>query len=1160
MGVGWVAERAFESFHLIARLSDADLLVSDAQTGSFIDCNRSAHQRLGYTREELLALTPEQLQADPDHDATWVAERLEQLRLTGGGAFPTTHRCKDGSVLEVEVNLAITTVEQRQVMVSVIVDRTRQNRRERQLLALKAMHEGAEALVGSGSWVYTRAADAMRWSPQMHRICETDPDTVPCSRDTYETLVHPDDRIQWQRDWQLAVERGELFESRHRLRFLGGRIKQVLARGLPHYDSDGRLLEVVGTLEDITGRQDFLAQIEQSRFVDALTGLPNKAGTLRELERLLRARGYNQTLGVISLDLDGFQEINDLFGPEVGDQLLRAFSRSLRRAVPAADWVGRLSSDEFVVLRQQNIGSFGDVIGAARDLQATLCRQAVLLAQVPMNPTVCVGVSSYPEHGSEPVALLQCANTALMEAKRQGRSQLRAYSTALSRQIRDRIELDNQLAQAIEARQLRLLVQPQVDRAGRLVGGEALLRWVNGRGVTVPPSQFIPVAEQSGLIFQISEWVLAELAARMAEWRGRGLPLPPLAMNVSARQLESTDRRLLLQLTQVLEQHGLEPAQLELEITETALLRNPLQAREQLRLLADQGFRIAIDDFGTGYSSLDLLRTLPVHKLKIDQTFTRMLTAAPEDQAIVRATLTLARGLGMACIAEGVETEEQRSYLAELGCELYQGYLCGRPMELEVFAGLLQRSAAGDDSPRPDDGMATTVPLKTIATTFEQLQALRGSLDLSLDAQMLLQASYGPAGDVVDFVVLEANLAACRRLRDERENVIGSTICTMFPNVATNGLLRHYAACLSSRTSLELDNFIYDNHEFFGETRVYDLRAYPSGDLLSVTWRDVTDRYNATRQLAESAELYRLLAENIVEVILLVGLDERVRWVSPSLTSMIGWRQGDWIGRRFEELFATAAGDPQPVALQGWLQDYGRVRQGRLRLLAPSGRWAWVELSVRRIQGDGQRSTDPLGAALAADGALREGYVITLETADEKVSSERRLRRLATTDALTGLRNRQEVLDWLERRIGDGSGSDGNGKAEKLALLFCDFDDFKLINDTHGHEAGDVVLKAVAQRLRASIRERDLAARIGGDEFLVVLDGVETAADALAVAEKLRLAASEPVPWNDLQLRIGLSVGVALHASGESADLLLRRADRSMYAAKQQGRNRVTAL
>ncbi len=1150
-------EPSFESFHLIARLSDADLIVSDAQTGSFIDCNTSAHERLGYTREELLALTPEQLQADPDHDASWVAERLAGLKAMGGGSFCTTHRCKNGSVLEVEVNQAITVVDGRAVLVSVVVDRTLQNRRERQLQALNAMHDGAEALSGIGSWVYSRPGEVMRWSPQMHRICETDPEVLECSRGAYETLVHPDDRAQWHRDWQLAVERAELFESRHRLRFLGDRIKVVLARGLPRHDADGRLLEMVGTLEDITERQDFQLRIEQSRFVDPLTNLPNKAGTLRELERLLRARGYNETLGVISLDLDGFQEINDLFGPEIGDQLLRAFARGLRLAVPAADWVGRLSSDEFIVLRQQNIRSFGDVISAARELQALISRQPALLAQLPINPTVCVGVGSYPEHGSDAGILLQCANTALMEAKRQGRSQLRAYSTAISRQIRDRIELDNDLAQAIEARQLRLLVQPQVNQAGQLVGGEALLRWVNSRGINVPPSHFIPVAEQSGLIFQISEWVLAELASRIATWRRSGLTLPPLAMNVSARQLESTDRRLLAQLTQVLEHHGLEPGQLELEITETALLRNPLQAREQLRLLADQGFRIAIDDFGTGYSSLDLLRTLPVHKLKIDQTFTRMVTAAPEDQAIVRATLTLARGLGMTCIAEGVETEEQRAYLAELGCELFQGYLCGRPLEIDGFTDLLQRCATGDCSQHPDPAatMAFTVPLRSTASTFEQLQALRQSLDLSADAFFLLQASYGPAGAVVDFVVLEANVAACRYLRDERENVIGGTLCTMFPNVVANGLLQHYVGCLTSGAPLELDAFAYDNHEVFGETRVYDLRAYPNGDLLSVSWRDVTDRHNATVHLAEAAELYRLLAENIVEVILLVGSDEQVRWVSPSLTAMTGWGQSDWIGCRFSELFRTAKGDPQPVELRSWLEDYGRIRQGRLRLMDPAGNWTWVELSVRRLQVEGQRSSDQPPLRLPGDGALSEGYVITLETADEKVLSERRLRRLATTDSLTGLHNRHEVLDWLERRIGDGS-----CPAQKLALLFCDFDDFKLINDSHGHEAGDAVLKTVAQRIRAAIRDHDLAARIGGDEFLVVLDGVEDPAAALVVGEKLRLAAAEPIRLNELELHITLSVGVALHASGESADLLLRRADRSMYAAKQQGRNRVVAL
>lgn len=754
-----------------------------------------------------------------------------------------------------------------------------------------------------------------------------------------------------------------------------------------------------------------------------------------------------------------------------------------------------------------------------------------------------------------------------MKAKSLGRVQLCAYSSTISRQIQERMELGSELAQAINRNQLRLVIQPQMHRCSALVGGEMLLRWTNRLGIAVPPSHFIPLAEESGMILQLSAWALSTTVEHLSRWQRAGLPTPRIGLNISPRELEMPGRRFISSLLDGLSEYHLRPDQLELEITETALLRNPLLAREQLRVLADQGFRIAIDDFGTGYSSLELLRTLPVHRLKIDRTFVQSITASPEDQTIVKATITLAQGLGMDYIAEGVETEEQRDLLQELGCDVFQGYLCGSPMELTDFEALVrdfpgqvgeqahQRSTPPTFTPmhHPLIGVGSSVP-----STFEQLDLLRMAFDTTDDYFLLLQLLFRHDGQVDDLLILEANQAACRYMRQEREAIVGQTLLTIFPQMQLNSLMDLCIDAAERNTPATINDFAYQNHEIFKDSRCYDIQILPSKGFLVLSWRDVTERSRAARSLAEAAALYRLLTENIVEVVVLLNNDEEVVWVSPSLQPMTGWRQDQWQGRRFRQLFAAADGLPEPVELQGWLHDSGPIRQGRLRLADPKGGWSWVQVSVRRLSTNTTRRLDVLDSTPLPQGdfSLEEGYVLTLQPIDAQVQEERRLLQRANTDPLTGLESRASILGWLEQRLLD----DRFRTAQPLALLFCDFDDFKGINDKFGHAGGDVVLQTVAQRIGSLLRRRDHAGRLGGDEFLLLLDGVQTLEAAVGVAEKLQVLICEPISWGDQRIPVSVSIGVALHGAGEDASLFLKRADRSMYAAKAAGRRRVVAL
>jgi EAL domain-containing protein (putative c-di-GMP-specific phosphodiesterase class I) len=313
---------------------------------------------------------------------------------------------------------------------------------------------------------------------------------------------------------------------------------------------------------------------------------------------------------------------------------------------------------------------------------------------MPVQLSACVGVSIAPDHGSDASSLLQWATTALTEAKRQGKGGLRAYSTAISQAIRESLDLEQRLARAIEREELQLHYQPQWDRERRLVGAEALLRWHTQRGETILPTRFIPLAEKSGLIRSIGRWVIEQALAQLHRWQHSGHHLPLLAINVSGQQLDPEEDPLDQLLLGLCEQWEIPATQLEVEVTETALISNPTAAARTLTALAEAGVRLAIDDFGTGYSSLASLQRLPLQRLKIDRCFVTDLASNASDRSIVKATILMAHELGLNCLAEGVETDRQLEQLLSLGCDSFQGFLLGKPMAALELEELIRRESA----------------------------------------------------------------------------------------------------------------------------------------------------------------------------------------------------------------------------------------------------------------------------------------------------------------------------------------------------------------------------------------------------------------------------------------------------------------------------------
>lgn len=342
-------------FSLIADLSGLDLLVSDAETGQFLACNPSAAEHLGYSIEELLQLSPEALQADPAHDAAWVAARRQELLASGSAVFETRHRTKTDAILEVELSHRVLPLDGRPVILTLVRDCGAAQQREGELLEQLHLLNDGEALSGIGVWDLRFADGRMRWSERMRRLCRSSAATPDTTFWAYGALVHPDDRLRWRQEFQRAVNRGDPFRHRHRLAFLDGTDLLVQAEASFSYDHSGQPVRAIGTLKDVSEERLFLQEQALERSSDPLTGLPNKLASLDGLNRRLNGRSYNNSLALFSLDVDGFQEINDNFGSDVGDRVLQVMAQRLRQLVGEQAWLARLSSDQFLIVLEDQI-------------------------------------------------------------------------------------------------------------------------------------------------------------------------------------------------------------------------------------------------------------------------------------------------------------------------------------------------------------------------------------------------------------------------------------------------------------------------------------------------------------------------------------------------------------------------------------------------------------------------------------------------------------------------------------------------------------------------------------------------------------------------------------------------------------------------------------
>jgi diguanylate cyclase (GGDEF)-like protein/PAS domain S-box-containing protein len=445
-------------------------------------------------------------------------------------------------------------------------------------------------------------------------------------------------------------------------------------------------------------RQD--RRLRQLAYADALTGLVNRQAALEWLEQHLNQQAPAPLL-LVTLDIDNFQWLNQTFGRERGDRLLRSQGQALAERIGPTGLVARLQSDEFLLITP--LPAAGSQLDLTEETQRRQWLQELegQLRRAHDMPTMlsyCSGTTLLQpgEHLGPAGAdqLLQQVNTALSEARRSGNNRQRFYEPAMTRTIEERLQLESRLIEAVHNSSFRILYQPIVNLQGQLTGAEALMRWPQADGQMIPPSTFIPLAEKTGRIGALGSWLIDSTCAQLAAWQRRGLTLDHLSINISPAQLGDSENPLHELLMAAVQRHGLAPDVLQLELTETTVLANIDLARAELERLAQAGFRLALDDFGTGYSSLVTLQQLPFTSLKIDRSFVQSITSDDKSRALVESCVSIAQKLGLGCVAEGVETEAQCLLLRRLGCHSYQGFLFDQALPAATLEQRLRRQRA----------------------------------------------------------------------------------------------------------------------------------------------------------------------------------------------------------------------------------------------------------------------------------------------------------------------------------------------------------------------------------------------------------------------------------------------------------------------------------
>lgn len=506
--------------------------------------------------------------------------------------------------------------------------------------------------------------------------------------ESFIDLIHPADleRFTQSLDYYFSGK-SQYFRIEYRIRTKNNEYKWILSRGKAIWDEFGKPIRMAGSHTDISDRKKSEEEIHNLAYYDTLTGLPNRTLFMdRLITSLAQSRRSRQKVAVLYLDLDNFKAINDTQGHAYGDDLIKNVAIKMRNCIRECDTVARLGGDEFVILQPQikdlnDVSSFAERLLQAFNDPWTLSGQEFYV-------TASIGISIYPNDGKDSVTLLKNADAAMYKAKGIGKNNYKFYIKSMNDELVDRMEIENRLRRAVERSEFVVYYQPQIDLiTGKIVAVEALVRWIDEIQGLIPPMKFIPIAEETGLILQIGEWVLKTACSQIKEWNDKGISQIIVAVNLSARQFQQSN--VVDMVKKVLRETGLEPKWLELEITEAIAMKDMDNAVATMKKFKEVGISVTMDDFGTGYSSLNYLKKLPITNLKIDKSFVHDITSSKNEEAIAKVVILLSHNLNLKITAEGVETQEQLDFLKNEKCDKVQGFLFSEPVSAEETEKLL---------------------------------------------------------------------------------------------------------------------------------------------------------------------------------------------------------------------------------------------------------------------------------------------------------------------------------------------------------------------------------------------------------------------------------------------------------------------------------------